>query len=74
MHLLRPTSRFAPYLVALLATLLFRFVLALMTQDGMLGQDDIPSLYAFVAFYAFFLAVVWLAYKPHRDFISGSGI
>ena len=73
MHLLRPTSRFAPYLVALLATLLFRFVLALMTQDGMLGSEDIPGPYAFVAFYAFFLAVVWLACKPHRDFMSGSG-
>ena len=73
MRLLRPTSCFAPYLVALLATLLFRFILALMTQDGMLGPEDIPGPYAFVAFYAFFLAVVWLAYKPHRDFMSGSG-
>lgn len=74
MHLLRPTSRIAPYLVALLATLLFRFVLALMIHDGVLGSEDIPGPYSFVAFYAFFLAVVWLAFKPHRDFMSGSGV
>ena len=73
MHLLRFSSRYSPYVVALLATGLFRLVLGVMKNSGWLVREDIPGSYAFVAFYFFFVAVVWLANKPHRDFMSGSG-
>lgn len=70
MQLLRFSSRYSPYVVALLATGLFRLVLLAMRNSGWLVNEDLPGAYAFVAFYFFFVAVVWLANKPHREMVT----
>jgi hypothetical protein len=59
------TSVFA-FVVAAFATAVFRLTLWLMTRSAVLTAEDIPGALAFLAFYLFFVAIVWLGQRPHR--------
>ena len=60
-------------LVAGLATVAFRLALWGLTRGGWLRPEDIPGSLSFVAFYGFFVAVVWLSEPSGRQKTSRLG-
>lgn len=60
-------------LVAGVATVAFRLALWGLTRGGWLRPEDIPGSLSFVAFYGFFVAVVWLCEQPGRKKASQVG-
>jgi len=64
----RPSSVFilSVFIAAAVATGVFRLALWGLTQGGWLRPEDTPGRLAFLGFYLFFVAVIWLGEHPFR--------
>ena len=49
---------------AVLATGLFRIVLVLMYLQGLLTHEDLPRGLGLMAYYLFFVAIIWIGQRP----------
>ncbi len=68
MHRFRFRPWFTVLFGAILATGLFRIVLVLMYINGLLAIEDLPTGLPLMAYYLFFVAIIWLGQRPIRQF------